>query len=475
MSKQTKNRANNRILDLALIFSVIIYCLAEVYNRSIPFKYALVMFLVVVIFMAIGLLVKSRIAKCLLILLILVGSGGLYYVQSMINKLTDMEEHDMFTVSFVVLNESPYESIEDLTAQTTLMVSQTFNNDLFDYIVDDLSETYPINGNVSRLTDDLSVAKALLNNETEVMILDESYRSIILEEYPSFEQKTRVIYSKEKLSEKDDISKDVNVISESFNIYISGVDVEGPVNTVSRSDVNIIMTVNPVTNEILLTSTPRDSYVNLGCQNTTQKDKLTHAGVFGVGCSVSTLENLYDIDINYYARVNFTSFIKIIDTLGSIDVYSHYSFTTNSGQYSFVQGMNTLNSQQALAFSRERYNVPGGDITRGMHQQEVIKGVFNKMISTEMLLNLNKVVSQVSSSVDTNFGSNNLSKLVEKQLNDGKGWQFEMTTLEGVGGSDYTFLYPNQLLYVMYVNEDSLINTSQQIKDTMERTEPLVK
>lgn len=471
MKQKTKRTINIKVFDYALIGTSAIFLLSLIYNRVIPFNYRLIAMMVVVILMSIGLLVSSRVAKGILAFLILVGSLGIFYIQMLVNQVANIEQYETNTVSLVVLRESPYETIDDLNPQTSFSVSNSFNEALFVALQEEIADKVTINGNVTRHNDDIAVTQALYSGEIEVMILDEAHRGILVETQTDFDSRTRVIYSYEKHDEKDDIAKPVDVKKEGFTVYISGIDVQGSVSAVSRSDVNILMTVNPTTNEILLTTTPRDSFVTLGCFPDSRPDKLTHAGVYGVGCSVSTLENLYDIDINYYAKVNFTSFVNIIDVLGSIEVYSHYTFTTRSGHY-FEQGMNEVNSEQALAFARERYNVPGGDLTRGIHQQEVIKGVINKMTQPSVLLNIQQIINRVSSSVDTNIGSANLSKLVEKQLGDGKGWKFETVSLEGVGAEDYTYSYPHQLLYVYYPDETSINNIHNQIIDTIQRVTP---
>ena len=221
--------------------------------------------------------------------------------------------------------------------------------------------------------------------------------------------------------------------------------------TISRSDVNILMTVNPTTHEILTTSIPRDSFIPISCFDD-YYDKLTHSGIRGVDCTVNSLENYLGVTINYYARVNFTSVINILDVVGSIDVYSHYSFQAYDGTW-FNEGINTLNSQQALVFSRERKNVPGGDITRGIHQQEVIKATFSKIVTSISPWNIEGLISQFNTSVDTDFGSDGLSALLQLQLEKNPSWNFETLAITGEGGMSTTYLYPDQNLSIIYPNE----------------------
>ena len=164
-----------------------------------------------------------------------------------------------------------------------------------------------------------------------------------------------------------------------FSIYISGIDTSGNISNVSRSDSNTVVTVNTETHQVLLTSIPRDYYVTLHSKNA--KDKLTHSGIYGIAETVNTVEDLLDTDINYYVRVNFTTVIKLVDTLGGIDVNSDYAFT--SGEFNFVKGMNHMNGKQALAFSRERHAFKDGDNQRIKNQQKVIEAIINKVLNSK--------------------------------------------------------------------------------------------
>ena len=192
----------------------------------------------------------------------------------------------------------------------------------------------------------------------------------MLNEETDFYSLVRSIYTfKIKINVKD-VSKDVDVLNDTFNIYLSGIDTYGEISSVSRSDVNIILTINPKTHQILLTSIPRDTYVQLS-GTTGYKDKLTHAGIHGVEKSISTIEEFLGIEINYYFKVNFTSVIDIVNTLGVVNVYSEYTFTSKDG-YNYTKGYNYMNGAQALSFVRERYAFSEGDIQRGKNQQAMI-------------------------------------------------------------------------------------------------------
>lgn len=316
-------------------------------------------------------------------------------------------------------------------------------------------------------------AGALLDGNVQAIVYNEGFSGLLDEVYDNFQGQVKIIaqYSIESEGDTDTIiqgkAAEVNVKNETFNFYISGIDVYGPVSTKSRSDVNILATVNPETKQILLTNTPRDYYVEIPGISQGSKDKLTHAGIYGVDKSMATLEQLYDVEIPFYARVNFTSLITLVDAMGGVDVESEYAFTTNGdggAVMSVQQGLNHFNGKQALAFSRERYSLAGGDNQRGKNQMAVIKAMFEKMISPEMLIKAPDLISQVSDSVETNMSMEQIQNLIQSQLNSGGGWTIKTMAAEGTGDSQYCYSMPTTALYVMQPNQESVDSIKAQIK-----------
>ena len=232
--------------------------------------------------------------------------------------------------------------------------------------------------------------------------------------------------------EVKDISKDVNVTKEPFSVYITGIDTFGTISTVSRSDVNMIVTVNPKTHQILLTSIPRDYYVPQPCQGG-QTDKLTHSGLWGAECTVETVENYFDAEINYFARVNFSSVISIVDALGGITVENPVAFTASDGTYSYPAGNVDMDGAMALRFARERYNLADGDRDRGRNQMRVITAMINKMISPTIITNYSSIMDAIGGSFQTNMTSNEMSSLVKMQINDMSGWDIKQISVSGRG------------------------------------------
>ena len=233
-------------------------------------------------------------------------------------------------------------------------------------------------------------------------------------------------------------TSDVDVTEEPFSVYISGNDSYGSVDVQGRSDVNIIIFVNPATKQILQVSTPRDFYVKFPNVTGETKDKLTHSGNFGIQCSMDTMESIYGTEIDYYARVNFTSLIKMVDALGGIDVDADYAFNTFDGK-SFVQGLNHLNGEDALSFSRERYSLPNGDFDRGRHQQLVIEAMMQKAMSPAILTSYAGIMSSLQDSFVTSMPSSDITSLVKLMLKDGSGWNMVKASASGTGATDYCY------------------------------------
>lgn len=309
-------------------------------------------------------------------------------------------------------------------------------------------------------------AQALLDSEVQAIIYNEAYTGVIEETIEDYSSKVRVIY---QYGIETEIEKEEADISNAFNIYISGIDVAGKISKSSRSDVNIIMTVNPDTKQILLTTTPRDFYVEIPGISGSAKDKLTHAGIYGVDASMRTLEQLYGVDISYYARVNFTSLIKIVDALGGVDVYSEHSF--EAGGYSFKEGSNHLNGEQALAFSRERKSFAGGDRQRGKNQEAVIEAIIHKAMSPAILMKATDIISSVSDCVETNMTRSEMTEFINMQLDDPTFWDIESQAADGQGSTASCYSSGSQQLYVMIPDETVMANVKQKMQDVIKTTE----
>ena len=250
------------------------------------------------------------------------------------------------------------------------------------------------------------------------------------------------------------------ITKEPFVVYLSGVDNRGELTEKARSDVNILAVVNPTTKQVALINTPRDYYVDLA--GTDSKDKLTHAGLYGVETSMATLGNLYGVNVDDYIRINFAGFISIIDAIGGVDVYSDQAFTSvgSPGYYdptTFAEGWNHLDGKSALAFARERHAFKTGDIQRGINQMKVIDAMAEKLKSPALLMSFSKLMDAMSDCFVTSLSQEQISALVRMQLGDLSSWDIQSYSVTGTGGkSSKCYSAKGQSLYVMKPDENSV-------------------
>jgi len=308
-----------------------------------------------------------------------------------------------------------------------------------------------------------SEAAALLNGEIQAAVYNEAFTGVLEESIEGYSERVKVLDHFEIRTKVDTAGRSVN---KPFNVYISGIDVSGAITTTSRSDVNIIMNVNPDTKKILLTTTPRDYYVTIPGISGERRDKLTHAGIYGVDRSMAALENLYGVELSYYAKVNFTSLIKIVDALGGVDVESEYAFS--AGGYSFSEGINHLDGDAALAFSRERYSFSDGDNQRGKNQEAVLAAIIKKASSPAVLASANKILASISKSVETNMTQDEMAQLISMQLSDGGDWDVESQAASGKGDTQTCFSSGSQPLYVMWPDDVAVAELSEKMRLVLE-------
>lgn len=393
------------------------------------------------------------------ILLMIIFGFLIFYLSKTFTFLSGLDDINYKTENYLVLvmNDSNYNTISDLGNKSIGYVNNEVSH--IDKALEMLDEMVLVEK--SSLNNYDVLVRRLYNLELDSIIIEESYREIIAEDFKDFHDKTRVLHRIEVKVENIDVVKNVDVKSDAFNIYISGIDTYGNISSVSRSDVNIIASINPTTHQILLTTIPRDFYVQLD-GTTGYKDKLTHAGVYGVDKSIKTIENLLDIEINYYIKVNFSSVEKLVDTLGGVDVYSEYTFIGDGGT-NYIRGYNKVNGKQALEFVRTRKTVDGGDRTRGKNQQALISAMVNKACSPDIITRYTNILSSLEGSFQTNMPTDKITDFLKKQIDEMKPWNITSISLDGVGSSEYTYSYSHQLLYVMVPDMNTIINAKEKI------------
>ncbi len=355
--------------------------------------------------------------------------------------------------------------ITDVRQLTSILAPAEYDQDNITALLADISKMESTQLATSPTTSYLTAYQSMLNGESQAMVFNGVFTNILENEDPDFSSKVKKIYSFKVTQTVETATEQVS--GDSFNIYISGIDTYGPISSVSRSDVNIIMTVNRATHKILLTTTPRDSYVAIADGGQNQYDKLTHAGIYGVNASVHTLENLYGIDISNYIRLNFTSFLQLIDLVGGIDVENTQEFT--SGGYNFPVGTVHLDAEQALIFVRERYSLANGDNDRGQNQEKVIAALIKKLSSPDNLANYQAILTGLEESIQTDLSLETIMGLVNTQLESGTQFTVESQALTGTGRSDLSsYAMPGSQLYMMEINQDSLEQAKAAIQSVLD-------
>lgn len=454
---------------LLLISSILIF--QSIKLNIIPYKYLIPILIGYILFITITFilifpkkmkLVFKAFASILCIVGIIASLLGLYYLNNTVNMINKIQEanYQLEDYYIVVKKDSKYRTITDLKESDLAIYKNEINN--YQKSINHVKDLIKIN--VKEYNDFILATDALLESQVDALLISSGYMSILNEEKENFEKDTKIIYKMSQKIENQVEVKEAKVTQESFNVYISGIDVYGDIKAVSRSDVNLLMTVNPSNHNILITSIPRDYYVQLHGTNG-YKDKLTHAGIYGIDMSIKTIEDLLEDDINYYIRVNFTTLINIVDLIGGIDVTSDYDFISDSGKYHFTKGVNHLDGKKALAFSRERKAFETGDRERNQNQQKVLMAIINKALNSKsLILNYNQFLTSLSNSFQTNLDSNIIYSLVNMQLEKMPKWNIETISLDGYDKRDYTYSYPNRTLYVMEPDMNTINLAKEKIK-----------
>lgn len=458
MSRQ-ENKKSIGFMIFAIILSVILVIFTggliyqiiklQILPDNILIPIILVLILLTLIFVLLinfsthGLVSKILCSLMVVVLSAVYGLGNyyLYSTNTTLETVTDQGNKAKNTVSVVVLNSSGLENVNSLEG-SKLGVLKTIGNEATKKSLTDLKKN---NVTYTKKTYDnmLGMLKALYDGEVDAIVLNEAYRSNVcdLEDYTNFNNDTKVIHKTVYYTKENSSSLAVSdITSKPFNILISGNDSFGSLDENSRSDVDMLVTINPVTSTILLTSIPRDSYVKEVCNdyacNYGVYDKLTHTGIYGVDTTKDTIENLLDIDINYVYRVNFTSMIDIVDALGGVDVtvpegMAVSKFYTNSNLEGVHEGENHLDGKRALAYSRERKAYLDGDLQRARNQQQVLQAMFKKATSPEIIKNYTSLLKALIGAFDTNMTTKEITSFIKYQIQAKPSWKFEQFVLKG--------------------------------------------
>lgn len=393
------------------------------------------------------------VALALSIVLILVTTmslRGSSFISDIFNS--NYEEH---VISFVILKdrkEETFEDISDLRFSANIKGDSNLTSKLSELV----TKKFDTNINVTYFEGYSEVIDRFYANKDDVFVLAEAQRGIVEELYPNFTNDTKII-DQVSYRVSTAVDNDHNPSTDGvFTIFVTGIDTFGPVSTVSRSDVNMLVTVNTHTNQILLTNLPRDTQVELASFG--KLDKLTHAGIYGVNESIETLENFLDVNIDYYLKVNFNSLKDIVDAMGGVDVISQFEFQNED--FVVRKGHNHFNGEQALVFARARYNLPDMDNDRILNHQALMVGLIDKLTSTTFLTRYNEILSSIDGSFELSMPDILFRDLLKTQIDSNPQWDIITNTVMGEEiWSETTYSMPGHNLYLVETYPEELLKS----------------
>jgi len=477
-----KKRLRNKVVGFTLVLLQIIVSIVFMWLLLgldvIPTKYIAMLIIVMVLITAYNIAsqfskahIWGKILAFFMSIILFTGSVYVYKTGSMLGMISGSDTQTSYC-SIIVLNTDAANKISDTKDYSfgyNSSVDKVTSESAISQINSDLAKTLT----TSTYKDWDSLVKALYNGTVKVIVLNETYRPDVATIFKDFKDKTKVIGTI-KVETKVDKASVKNIITKPFAIYIGGTNEYGTVSSSGLNDVNIIATFNPENRQILLVTTPRDYFIDIYTlsEKGIKKDKLTHAGNFGMDASLTTLANLYGIDIDYYLRVNFTGAMGIVDALGGIDINSEVAFTTHHDtsiiKYNFTVGLNAnCNGDKTLAFCRERMNFPDGDNQRGRNQTFAIQGILAKAKSPAILTNYASVMDSIAGFFMTSMPKDTITAILKDTLNDSTAWNVQMYSVNAFDGPKMrSNLYPNeptlQEMSVTYPDYDS-INTAKEL------------
>lgn len=471
-NKNSKKIINNKIniilSSILLLFTIIgIYMLFRL--NVLNNVYCVLIWIVLLIVNILLFYFKNKITNIIKGVLIVIFGLLIYYIGITFNFIDVIQERLYYKESYyiVVNNDSNINSIDDLNNKNVGTYKENFD------VYKDMINEYNLRVN-SNLIDydqvDL-MSYNLKHNSIDGMIISGVHKRFLEEEKKDFLDNTKVLDQIDLKVKKDNRVKhsDIDVRKETFNVLILGSDSRGSISSRSNNDVDIVMTVNPYTREIMLTSFPRDSYVYI-YGNESCKDKLTHAGYYGNDVSVKTFERLLNTSIDYYVKIGFSTVINLVDSIDGVEIFSDQAFNSyHIKGWKVPYGNIHMNGKQALAFARERYAYSTGDIHRCQNQQDVIKAIVNKFVSNpKYLLKYSSILNSISDTMETNIDMKVIGDLVKLQRSDNKNWTIKTTIISGYGSMGKTYSYPRQDLWIYIVNENSLNKAGNVIKGMKE-------
>lgn len=459
-----------KILSFILIILSVVTVGYVIYQEifSLFYMIPLIIVVIIILFIITYILNKNRlrawvknIFSLFAILFIIFDVMMLFFGTSTLKFLSTITDtgYRVETFGVYVLSDSKYDSLDDLEDKSIYYLNHEDDKNIRKAL-SNIEKEIDIDSDYSDTVNEL--INSLIDEEVEAILLDTSYESILQEEYNDKYNKIKLIEEIDIVDMVNTIKSDVDITKDPFIVYVSGIDTSGNVASKARSDVNILIAVNPETKNILMINTPRDYYITLSSKG--KKDKLTHAGLYGIEESLNSLALLYDADIDYYARVNFTSFIKMVDALDGVSVDVPIKFCEQDSKRSKAKedliclnkGVQTLDGEEALALARHRHTLATGDRGRGQNQMLILEAVINKALSPKIITKYSSLISALQGRVTTNMTTNEMYKFAKKQVKNTRDWKFTSMSANGIDSSGVCYSAGSGKAYVMEPDKESV-------------------
>lgn len=455
---------------LSLIASIV-FGVSAIMSHYLPGKYIALLIGVLLLFNLIwGLMLftKKKVINIIAMLLVLLYSTALFVGNIYINKTVSIIK-ELITLKEERTNYYIFSNVDSLYTDINSInglkvgILENGSEDLMEELNSKVSVEYVKYTSVGDLIYGLQL------EEVNVIVISSTMYELVLEQNPDFEVMIKNIGQFEVVGDPVEIESSIEV-GESFILYLSGLDTRDTsvIWNAGLSDVNILMVVNPTTHKLLLVNIPRDYYVPVyGTQGL--NDKLTHAGLYGIEASTKTVENLFGINVNAYAKINFKVLTTIVDEIDGIDIYSDIGFNSSHIRGWYVnKGWNHMDGAKALAYSRERYAYTTGDRHRGQNQQQVITAIVNKISQNKSyLLKYTDILESIQPCFATNVELEDIQGMVREQIDSLSPWTVESISVNGSNSSNYTYSFPKQLTYVMIPDQATIDAAKVRINEVM--------
>jgi len=494
MAKKKKRSIVNKLLSrkvlllIQMIVSVVF--LAYVYIlKMLPIKYYLILVVIMILLLFIATLfmksgwkkkkregkyfrlIVSKLTCLLLSILIAFITVMIARGNSFINNITSSFTQTR-VISVYVLKDSEYTSLEDLKGVKFGIQTDKDNSTIMSAMAQ-IEKEMDSDIETKDFGDYAKLGDAIINGDIEAIVADQAYMALLEANHEGIDERLRSVYKIETQEKIKAVTEETDITSNPFIVYVTGIDTYGSVSTISRTDVNLLVCVNPNKRQILMVSIPRDTLVTLHSKG--KKDKLTHSAMYGIDETITTIEDYLDLNINYYAKTNFSGITNIIDALGGVSIDSPYEFTTMHGNYQIIKGVNEMDGDKALCFVRERYALPNGDFDRGRNQQRLLQAMIKKALSPKIITNYSNILSAVEGCFETNMSADDIKSFINMQLDDGGSW--EMLNVQ-VSGESYkttkTYSMPGKNTYVMEADKKQL-NKIIEVINKLENDEKITK